>query len=134
MVGGPGPLHAGRGRRKGKVVVTKIGGGCHCGAVRFEAEVSDPVELLDCRCSICAKTSYLHLIVSHEDFRLLSDPAMLSSYRFGTRTAEHLFCARCGIKSFYQPRSHPDAWSLSYRALDPGHGLTARITPFDRWQ
>ena len=108
-----------------------IAGGCHCGAVRFEAESPRRVAVLDCNCSICAKTGFLHLIVPHEDFRLLGDPAALTSYRFGSGQAEHLFCAACGIKSFYQPRSHPEAWSLNYRGLDVGHGLEPTIVPFD---
>ena len=108
-----------------------VSGGCHCGAVRFEAEVPNAVEVHDCNCSICAKTGFLHLIVPHRDFRLLGDRAALLSYRFGTGAAEHLFCATCGIKSFYQPRSHPGAWSVNYRALDEGHALDAAIVPFN---
>lgn len=107
-----------------------VTGGCHCGAVRFEADVPEKVELLDCNCSICASTGFLHLIVPHADFRLTGREA-LTSYRFGTGAAEHLFCATCGIKSFYQPRSHPEAWSVNYRALDDGHGLQVAIRAFD---
>ena len=108
-----------------------IEGGCHCGAVRFAIRVERQVELLDCNCSICAKTGYLHLNVPHADFTLLSGAEALTSYRFGTGAAEHLFCKLCGIKSFYQPRSHPDCWSVNYRCLDPGHGLEARVVVFD---
>ena len=43
---------------------------------------------------------------------------MLTSYRFGSGAAEHLFCSVCGVKSFYQPRSHPDAWSVNAHCLD----------------
>ena len=111
--------------------MTHISGGCHCGAVRFEAEVPVRVELLDCNCSICSKTGFLHLIVPHADFRLLSDRGALASYRFGSGAAEHLFCTTCGIKSFYQPRSHRGAWSVNFRGLDEGHGLDATILPFD---
>jgi hypothetical protein len=82
----------------------KVQGGCHCKAVRFEAEVPRAVEVLDCNCSICAATGFRHLIVPHEDFRLLSGGEALTSYRFGTGAANHLFCSVCGIKSFYQPR------------------------------
>lgn len=106
-------------------------GGCHCGAVRFSAEVPAEVELLDCNCSICSKTGFLHLIVPHGDFTLLTPPDALTSYRFGSGAAEHLFCRVCGIKSFYQPRSHPEAWSVNFRCLDPGHGLTVRVRQFD---
>ena len=42
----------------------------------------------------------------------------LASYRFGTGVAEHLFCRHCGVKSFYQPRSHPEAWSVNAHCLD----------------
>jgi hypothetical protein len=108
-----------------------LAGGCHCGAVRFSAEVATEVELLDCNCSICSKTGFLHLIVPHEDFVLQSGKAELVSYRFGSGAAEHLFCGKCGIKSFYQPRSHPEAWSVNFRCLDPGHGIEATIRPFD---
>ena len=53
----------------------------------------------------------------------------LTSYRFGSGTAEHLFCARCGVKSFYQPRSHPEAWSVNAHCLDEPVALA--IEPFD---
>jgi hypothetical protein len=108
-----------------------ISGGCHCGAVRFVCQVLDRVELLDCNCSMCARSGYLHLIVPHATFKLLSGGDVLSSYRFGSGAAEHLFCRRCGVKSFYQPRSHPDAWSVNFRCLDEGHGLSPKIRGFD---
>ena len=109
----------------------KIAGGCHCRKVRFEAEVPERVALIDCNCSICRATGFLHLIVPHADFRLLTGERALTAYRFGTGTANHLFCATCGIKSFYQPRSHPEAWSVNWNALDDVTGLTATMTPFD---
>lgn len=109
----------------------RVEGGCHCGAVRFAAQVAEQVELLDCNCSICAKSGLLHLIVPHGDFTLLSGSECLSSYRFGSGAAQHLFCKACGIKSFYQPRSHPEAWSVNFRCLDPGHGVTVTIRAFD---
>lgn len=106
------------------------GGGCHCEAVRFAARLPDPpVPALDCNCSICAKTGFLHIIVPYEDFTLERGAEVLTSYRFGTEAAEHLFCARCGVKSFYQPRSHPDAWSVNAHCLDQPVELA--IEPFD---
>jgi len=109
-----------------------VTGGCHCGAVRFEALIREPhPRVLDCNCSICSKTGFRHLIVPHDDFELLTGRAALVSYRFGSGQAEHLFCSICGINSFYQPRSHPDCWSVNLRALDEGHGLDVEIVPFD---
>ena len=97
----------------------EVSGGCHCGAVRFTAKMPDPpVEALDCNCSICSMTGFLHVMVQHEDFELVTGRDSLTSYRFGTGAAEHLFCSNCGVKSFYQPRSHPDAWSVNAHCLD----------------
>lgn len=108
-----------------------VTGGCHCGAVRFEIDVPAKVEVLDCNCSMCAKTGFLHLIVGKADFRLTTDPAALTDYRFNTGTARHLFCTTCGIKSFYVPRSHPDGYSVNLRALDDPAAIHATITPYD---
>ena len=111
--------------------MTTVSGGCHCRAVRFEAEVPAEAEVLDCNCSICAMTGFRHLIVPHGDFRLLSGEDALAHYRFGTGAADHLFCSVCGVKSFYQPRSHPDAWSLNVNALDDVSELTMTVRRFD---
>jgi len=97
----------------------KVKGGCHCGAVRFEAELPEPpVPALDCNCSVCSKTGFMHVMVPHSDFELITGRDALSSYRFGTGAAEHLFCKTCGVKSFHQPRSHPDSWSLNAYCFD----------------
>jgi hypothetical protein len=95
-------------------------GGCHCGRVRFEVLAPARIEVIDCNCSICAKSGYLHLIVPKSQFRLLSGKECLTAYQFNTGTAKHLFCSVCGIKSFYVPRSHPDGYSVNARCLDEG--------------
>ena len=105
-------------------------GGCHCRAVRFSVVLPDsPVPALDCRCTICAMTGFIHIIVPRANFTLERGEDALTSYRFGTGTAEHLFCSVCGIKSFYRPRSHPDSWSVHAHCLD--EMPTLAIEPFD---
>ena len=106
-------------------------GGCHCGAVAFEVDAPALLELSECNCSICAMTGYLHLIVPKERFRLLRGAESLTEYRFNTGAARHLFCRRCGIKSFYVPRSHPDGISVHARCLDPATVAGMHVTPFD---
>ena len=108
-----------------------VAGGCHCGAVRFSAKVEPAPEVLACNCSKCRHSGFLHLIVPHRAFVLEQGGDALTSYRFGTGVAEHLFCKICGIESFYQPRSHPDGWSVNLRSLDVGHGLTVSVREFD---
>ncbi len=57
--------------RAGTRAVTTHRGGCHCGKVRFEVEAPPVLEVLDCDCSMCRKTGFLHLIATKEQFRLL---------------------------------------------------------------
>ena len=75
-----------------------ISGGCHCRAVRFEGKLPESqVTALDCNCSICRMMGFLHVLVPHDRFELLTGRDALSSYRFGTGAAEHLFCRHCGV-------------------------------------
>ena len=106
-------------------------GGCHCGAIRFEVDAPARLKVTDCNCSICAKTGFLHLIVPASRFRLLQGQDRLSTYAFGTGIAKHLFCAQCGIKSFYVPRSNPDGFSVNLRCIDAGTIDSVDIVPFD---
>lgn len=109
----------------------RITGSCHCGAVRFEALTEPAPEMLDCNCSICSASGYLHLFIPHDRFTLVSGEDHLTSYRFGSGQANHLFCKTCGVKSFYQPKSHPDCWSVHFHCVDDVSDLKPTITPFD---
>ena len=106
-------------------------GGCHCGAVSFEVRTPNEVELIDCNCSMCAKTGYLHLIVAKKDFKLSRGEKVLTTYTFNTGAAKHLFCSVCGIKSFYVPRSHPEGYSVNFRCLDSDEFASVMTTEFD---
>ncbi|MEI9890686.1 MAG: GFA family protein [Caulobacteraceae bacterium] len=94
-------------------------GGCHCGAVRFETKLPAKVVAQSCNCSICAMTGFVHVIVPESRFRVIQGGDALTTYAFNTGVARHLFCANCGVKSFYPPpaptptagRSTPDAWT-----------------------
>jgi hypothetical protein len=92
-------------------------GGCHCGRVRFRAQV-DLDLLSQCSCSICTKKGILHLPVFPADFDLLRGKNALTVYTFGTGVAQHTFCAHCGMHAFYVPRSQPDTISVNARCLD----------------
>ncbi len=106
-------------------------GGCHCGRVRFEVDAPPRVQALDCNCSICRMTGFLHLIVPQRAFRMLSGGDALTEYTFGTGAAKHRFCRRCGIKAFYVPRSHPDGIDVNVRCLDHGTVESLEVVPFD---
>jgi hypothetical protein len=106
-------------------------GGCHCRRVRFEVDAPAQLEVLDCNCSICRMTGFLHLIVPAARFRLLSGTGDLVEYTFNTGTARHLFCGHCGIKSFYVPRSHPNGFDINARCLDEGTVTQMSVALFD---
>ena len=106
-------------------------GGCHCGAVHFEVTAAQPVQLTRCNCSICSMTGFLHLIVTSDQFELLSSPQALTDYRFNTGQAKHLFCKTCGVKSFYVPRSHPDGFSVNAHCLHDFDISNAEVSDFD---
>jgi len=106
-------------------------GGCHCGAVRFEVELPDSVEARTCTCSMCEKTGFIHIIVPESRFRLASGAEAITTYSFNTGVAQHTFCAVCGVKPFYRPRSNPDGWSVNARCLDDAESLDIRLEAFD---
>lgn len=93
-------------------------GSCHCGAISFEVDAPEKLELEDCNCSICSMSGYLHLIVPKKQFRLQAGEDFLQTYTFNTGVARHTFCKRCGIKPFYIPRSNPDGVDVNARCLD----------------
>jgi hypothetical protein len=106
-------------------------GGCHCGAVRFEAALPEVIEAQACNCSICEKIGFIHVIVPESRFHITAGEDRLTRYTFNTGVAQHLFCSTCGVKSFYRPRSNPDGWSVNARCLDDANALDIRIEPFD---
>ena len=111
--------------------LVKHRGGCHCGVVKFEVEAPAEIEAVECNCSICSKSGFLHLIVPKSQFTLIEGAELLSTYTFNTGVAKHLFCNVCGIKCFYKPRSHPDGYSVNVRCLEPATIRKITVVSFD---
>ena len=111
--------------------MTALQGGCHCGKVRIEVNADPDIQAVECNCSICRMSGYLHLLVAKSDFRILQGEDELENYQFKSKVAKHFFCRTCGIKSFYVPRSHPDGVSVNVNCLDQEGIQSVTVTPFD---
>uniref|UniRef100_G1U0Z7 Centromere protein V n=1 Tax=Oryctolagus cuniculus TaxID=9986 RepID=G1U0Z7_RABIT len=100
--------------------LVKHTGGCHCGAVRFEVWASADLHIFDCNCSICKKKQNRHFIVPASRFKLLKGADSITTYTFNTHKAQHTFCKKCGVQSFYTPRSNPGGFGIAPHCLDEG--------------
>ena len=95
-------------------------GSCHCGSIKFEADIDLAAETSRCNCSICWKTRFWKGIVAPDALRLLQGEESLSTYQFGRRNIRHRFCRRCGVKPFGQGHVEPigDFYAINLACLD----------------
>ena len=106
-------------------------GGCHCGRVRFEVDAPAQLEVLDCNCSICRMTGFLHLIVPAQRFRLLSGEDALASTRStpARRSIVSVAIAASRVSTFRA--AIPDGVDVNARCLDAGSVQSLDVMPFD---
>jgi len=99
-------------------------GQCHCGALGFEyttaaAPPAWPVRA--CQCSFCLKHHGVYTSDPQGSVHFTHrDPAQLSRYRFGHKTADFIFCTRCG--SYLGAVTEEDGQALmvmNLHAFDP---------------
>ena len=77
-----------------------IKGSCHCGNIAYELDwTPDPVEIpaRACGCSFCVKHGGVWTSCPTGALEVLyRDPARVTKYAFGTKTADFHICTACG--------------------------------------
>jgi hypothetical protein len=103
---------------------------CHCGYFQIEvtAELS---EVVDCNCSICARSAFLHWYVAPEQVTLLTPRVQLSTYMWRSATGGHHFCPTCGVAIIRTSTQFPPPFSVNARCLKGVDVSALTIRRFD---
>lgn len=102
---------------------------CHCGAIRLEVD-ADLGEVVECNCSTCSRSGFLHWKVPSSAVHLLTEGVRLTTYAWRSATEGHSFCPTCGtplLRTGYPQ----DRVSVNARALDGVDVFTLRVRRFD---
>ena len=104
--------------------MTVYRGNCHCGAVGYEYRSEKPVGewfVRSCECSFCKKHGAVYTSDPAGSIRFMrKDPSALSRYRFGHKTADFVFCGRCGgYLGAVMEEGGRELFVMNIRALDP---------------
>jgi len=75
-------------------------GTCHCGTIKFEADIDLSQGTGKCNCSFCWKVRNWSVIIKPEAFRSIAGDAERSEYSFGTHAGKHGFCKTCGVRTY----------------------------------
>ena len=92
-------------------------GACHCGAVRFTADVAEPLRGARCDCSICSIKGAVAVGTPLDGLKIVEGEDLLTLYQFNTKVAKHYFCSRCGTYTFHQRRSDPNTYGVNVACL-----------------
>lgn len=79
-------------------------GSCHCGQIRFEADLDLNAGTVKCNCSGCTKARSWLIFVTADRFRLLAGKESQRNYQWtppgrSAPTVEYHFCSSCGIRT-----------------------------------
>jgi hypothetical protein len=75
-------------------------GSCHCGRVKFEADLDLEKGTGKCNCSYCWKVRNWSIIIRPEQFRGIAGDGERTEYTFGSGAGRHAFCKHCGVRTY----------------------------------
>jgi hypothetical protein len=108
-----------------KTDITEARGQCHCGGVRFTAQLVNGLgKPRRCNCSYCRMRGAVVVSAPVGGITVEQGEDMLTLYQFNSNTAKHYFCATCGIYTFHQRRSNAGEFGVNVACLEG-------VSPFD---
>ena len=114
-----------------------VSGGCHCGAIRYEAEI-DPGRVGVCHCTDCQKLSGTAFRVTVPcvlgSFRLLTGtPRVYTKTAESGRPREQGFCEKCGSQLYAtSPGAEPRVYNLRIGTVDQRAQLEPKVQSWTR--
>ena len=78
---------------------TTYKGSCHCGAVRYEADIDLAQGTSKCNCTYCLKARSWKAFVRPSAFRLIEGADSVVGYRGHPQASEKYHCATCGVRT-----------------------------------
>lgn len=99
----------------------RVDGSCHCGKIRFEADVN-PEQISICHCTDCQKLSgsafRANVSAPAAGFRILTgEPkSYIKTAESGTKR-RHAFCGDCGTPIYAAAPENPESFSLRIGTL-----------------
>lgn len=90
-------------------------GNCHCGAFKYDINISELTSVTECNCSICFKKGYKWIFPGENSFIVRKADGELSSYEFTENAIRmsHKFCPRCGTPILGQRSGVPPSMEFA---------------------
>lgn len=102
-------------------------GSCHCGALRFEADIDLAEGIRKCNCTFCRKVGYQKSLVAYEGLRVVEGQDAMRDYQatpsyWPAGDINHYMCPDCGTHTFsrgyLEKEMGGNFWAVNVACLD----------------
>lgn len=117
---------------------TTYHGSCHCGTVRFEADIDLTQGIRKCNCSFCWKLGYRKALVPYSALRITYGKEGIGQYlpkpsHWPPGDVDHYFCRVCGAHPFSRGYLEKEMgghfWAVNVACLDDASEETLAAAP-----
>ncbi len=102
-------------------------GSCHCGTIRFEADIDLGEGIRRCNCSFCYKLGYKKTLIGFDALRFVGGEEDLKDYKprpshWPPGDINHYHCGRCGAhvfsRGYLEKEMGGNFWAVNIACLD----------------